>query len=74
SAPALASGPFGAIARELLALFVDDVWLAAGVVVLVAAAGAARAIVLLPSAWTCLLLAAGLNVMLAASSWQRARA
>jgi hypothetical protein len=72
SAPAL--GAIGAIVRELWGLFVDDVWLATGVVVFVAGAWAIRASAGASKPWVGLLLAGGLNIVLALSASRRAKA
>ena len=65
-------GALATIARELWGLFVDDAWLAGGVVAWVLAAWAMHASAGLSVAWICLLFAAGLNLVLAVSAARRA--
>ena len=65
-------GALEAIARELWGLFVDDAWLAGGVVAWVLAAWAMHASAGFSVAWICLLFAAGLNLVLAVSAARRA--
>jgi uncharacterized membrane protein len=67
-------GATGAVVRELWGLFVDDGWLAVGVLVLVAGAGAIQAAGRGSLPWAgLLLLAGGLNGALALSAVRRAR-
>ncbi len=66
-------GPLVAIASEIWGLFVDDGWLAGGIVVWVALAWAAQRRTALPTGPTCLLFVAGLAVLLAFSASRRAR-
>ena len=66
-------GAIGVVLRELWGLFVDDIWLAAGVLIFVAGAWAIQAGVRVSLPWVGMLLAVGLNVLLALSASRRAR-
>jgi uncharacterized membrane protein len=67
-------GPIAIIAAELWGLFVDDGWLAGGIVVWVAVVWAAQTRVVLPTASKCIVFAIGLSLMLGFSAAHRARA
>ena len=67
-------GAIALIAAELWGLFVDDGWLAAGVVGWVAVAWLAQQRSLMPAATESILLAIGLCLMLSVSAGHRARA
>jgi uncharacterized membrane protein len=66
-------GPIAVIVSELWGLFVDDGWLAAGIVAWVGLAWAAQRTAVLPTAPECLLFAVGLAALLALSAWRRVR-
>jgi uncharacterized membrane protein len=67
-------GPVAVVVSELWGLFVDDGWLAGGIVAWVAVAWAAQTRAMLPTAPECILFAIGLSLMLAFSAAHRARA
>lgn len=62
------------VAAEIWGLFVDDGWLAGGIVAWVVVAWAAQSRAVLPTAPECALFALGLSLMLAFSAANRARA
>ena len=66
-------GAFGTVLRELWGLFVDDVWLAAGIVALVGAVWLTQANAAASAAVLCLAFAGGLNAVLAFSTARRAK-
>jgi ABC-type polysaccharide/polyol phosphate export permease len=67
-------GTVAIIASELWGLFVDDGWLAGGIVAWVGVAWSAQSRAVLPTAPECVLFAMGLSLMLALSAASRARA
>ena len=67
-----ASGPLAGVAAELFGLFVDDVWLAAGIVIWALGAWSVEARYPLMSAGACLLFASGMPALLAFSALRRA--
>jgi hypothetical protein len=66
-------GAIGAVLGELWGLFVDDVWLAGGIVVLVGAVWLTQANGAVSATALCLFFAAGLNAVLALSTARRAK-
>ncbi len=72
--PRVGYGALGVIVRELWSLFVDDAWLAAGVVLCVAVAWASRADAGISTVWVCVVFAGGVNAVLGLSIARRARA
>lgn len=67
-------GAIAVIASEIWGLFVDDGWLASGIVAWVAVAWAVQSRAVMPTAPECALFALGLSLMLAFSAASRARA
>ena len=65
-------GAIGVILAELWSLFVDDIWLAAGVLILVVGAWATKSSMTV--LWVPMVFTIGLNVVLALSAVRRARA
>ena len=66
-------GAIGAVLQELWGLFVDDVWLAAGVVALVGVVWLTQANSAVSAAALCLFFAGGLNAVLTLSAARRAK-
>ena len=73
SSPAMAPGPLAGLAAGLLGLFVDDGWLAAGVLVWAMGAWGIEARYSVVSAGACLLFAAGMPLLLSVSALRCAR-
>jgi hypothetical protein len=67
------SGAIGVVLRELWSLFVDDVWLAVGILVLVGAAWLTQTRTVVSAVALCLFFAGSLNAVLALSTARRAR-
>ena len=74
TAPEAKTGPLKELTQELLGLFVDDAWLAAGIVLWVPAIWFALSHLGLPAVTTGALLVAGLATILGASAVRRAAA
>ena len=72
--PAAAAGWWRNLAVELLGLFVDDGWLAAGVLIWTIGAWVVGARYSIVSAGACLFFAVGPLLLLSASAWRQARA
>ena len=72
--PAAAAGWWRNLAVELLGLFVDDGWLAAGILIWTIGAWGVGARYSIASAGACLFFAVGPLLLLSASAWRQARA
>ena len=72
SSPAVAPGPIARLAAELWGLFVDDGWLAAGILIWTMGAWGVETLHPIVSAGACLLFAAGMPLLLSLSTLRRA--
>jgi uncharacterized membrane protein len=71
--PAAAPSRWHRLGSEVIGLFVDDAWLAAGILIWTIGAWRIQAMFPVASAGACLFFAAGAPLLLAASTWRRAR-
>ena len=74
SSPVATTGPLASLAAEMLGLFVEDGWLAAGILVWAMGAWGVEARYPIVSAGACLFFAAGMPLLLSVSALRRARA
>jgi len=73
SSPVATTGPLTSLAAELLGLFVEDGWLAAGILVWAMGAWSVEARYPIVSDGACLFFAAGMPLLLSVSALRRAR-